>query len=303
MRIVPFSLVEDEVPFAVERFKVGLDTRSLVRLLLLVAPDEQRNLLFAAHLCHQRFEHLLEERVLQLVVLHVAIDIGLAPDKFKHPDIPVNKLRIERLCQESLDDVKPATQFATERNRLEGFAFLTLAFARCRVAIHHEELEFGECWNLAVCNVFEYLAHGNRVVEIFSLCRLFGYFGQCAVDVLFRVLFRPCGKTVFVADVHDVPGVGHFARPHHAAVLGDDVSAEDDQCRFGNGPCGIQRIFPPVPALLDDVRVLGILVRIKVIDQQHVGTYGLVSRTTRRLSGTQCAERDLPFCGEFILGP
>ena len=33
------------------------------------------------------------------------------------------------------------------------------------------------------------------------------------------------------------------------------------------------------------------------------GTYGLVSRTTRRLSGTQCAERDLPFGGEFILGP
>ena len=30
-------------------------------------------------------------------------------------------------------------------------------------------------------------------------------------------------------------------------------------------------------------------------DRQYVGTYGLVSRTTRRLSGTQCAERDLPF--------
>ena len=66
---------------------------------------------------------------------------------------------------------------------------------------------------------------------------------------------------------------------------------------------GYSAFFPPVPALLDDVRVLGILVRIKVIDQQYVGTYGLVSRTTRRLSGTQCAERDLPFGGEFILGP
>ena len=172
MRVVPFSLVEDEVPFAVERFKVGLDTCSLVRLLLLVAPDEQRNLLFAAHLCHQRFEHLLEERVLQLVVLHIAIDIGLAPDKIKHTDIPVNKLRIECLRQESLDDIEPGAQFATKRNRLEGFSFLPLAFARCRVAIRHEELEFGECRNLAVCNVFEYLALGNGVVEIFPLCSL-----------------------------------------------------------------------------------------------------------------------------------
>ena len=47
-----------------------------------------------------------------------------------------------------------------------------------------------------------------------------------------------------------------YTHLHHAAVLGDDVSAEDDQCRFGNGPCGIQRIFPPVPALLDDVRAV-----------------------------------------------
>lgn len=123
--------------------------------------------------------------------------------------------------------------------------------------------------------------------------------GRCLPPSSFPAMW----KSVFVADVHDVPGVGHFARPHHAAVLGNDVSAEDDQCRFGNGTCGVQRIFPPVPALLDDVRILGVLVRIKVIDQQHVGTYGLVSRTTRRLPGTQCAERNLPFGGEFILGP
>ena len=150
MRIVPFSLVEDEVPFAVERFKVGFDTRSLVRLLLLVAPDEQRNLLFAPDLCHQRFEHLLEERVLQFVILHVAIDIGLSSDKIKHPDIPVNELRIECLRQESLDDIEPGTQFATKRNCLEGFTFLPLTFTRCRVAIRHEKLEFGERRYLAV---------------------------------------------------------------------------------------------------------------------------------------------------------
>ena len=55
---------------AEEAGKVPILTKENTDCLLYTS--EQGNLLFTTHLCHQRFEHLLEERVLQLVVLHVA---------------------------------------------------------------------------------------------------------------------------------------------------------------------------------------------------------------------------------------
>ena len=129
------------------------------------------------------------------------------------------------------------------------------------------------------------------------------YFRQCAVDVLLGVLLRPCAFTVLVADVHDVPVVGHLPGACDAAVLGDDVAAEYDQRRLRGGTCRVQGLLPPFPSLLDDVGVLGVLVGIEVVDEQHVGTYGLIPGATRRLSGAYGAERHPRLGDELVLRP
>ena len=56
-------------------------------------------------------------------------------------------------------------------------------------------------------------------------------------------------------------------------------------------------------AEVDDVGVLAILVGIEVIDEQDVGAYGLITGTTRRLPGTDGAERCTSFGYELVGGP
>ena len=136
-----FRLVEDEVAFPVERFQVGLYARGLVGLFLLVAPDVQRDLVLFADFGHQWLEHLLEERVLQLVVLHVAIYRRLPVHELQQLDIPPDELRVQRLCEKSLYDVKLSSELAEQGDRLERLALLAFAFARRRVAVCDQELE------------------------------------------------------------------------------------------------------------------------------------------------------------------
>ena len=50
---------------------------------------------------------------------------------------------------------------------------------------------------------------GNGVVEILWVWGVFGYFGECGVDVVLGVVLGGCGKRVFVGDVEDV---GEFLR-------------------------------------------------------------------------------------------
>ncbi len=95
MRVVAFSLVQYQVPFSVHRLKVRLYTRGLVRLFALVRPYIQLYAPLFADLGDKGAEHLLEKRVLKLVVLHVAVDRGLVPYVLKHLHIPVYELGVE----------------------------------------------------------------------------------------------------------------------------------------------------------------------------------------------------------------
>lgn len=76
MRVLLLVLVENEITFPVQRFEVRLDTGCLIRFLLRVRIDIQFYVLFLFRLSHERFEDLLEKRVLQLVVLHEVIESG-----------------------------------------------------------------------------------------------------------------------------------------------------------------------------------------------------------------------------------
>ena len=83
--------------------------------------------------------------------------------------------------------------------------------------------------------------------------------------MLLGVFLWPGAFTMLVANVDDVPMVSNLPCTSYAAVLGDDVSAEDDECRFGRGTCWIKRLFPPFPPFLYDVGVLAVLVSVEFI--------------------------------------
>ena len=74
--------------------------------------------------------------------------------------------------------------------------------------------------------------------------------------------------------------VGHFSCLDDATIACDDVSAEDDECGFGDRACGIERFFPPVPPLGYYVGVESVLVGVEVVYEQDVGTYGILAGAT-----------------------
>ena len=76
--VVALLLVEDPAALTVDGLEVGLDACGLVGFLAVVALDVKFAVALAALVAQEGAEDLIEERVLQLVVLHVPIDIGLA---------------------------------------------------------------------------------------------------------------------------------------------------------------------------------------------------------------------------------
>ena len=75
VRVLLFVLIEDEVSFPVQRFQVRFDTGGFIRFLFRVRIDVQFYTLFLFGFPYKRFEYLLEERVLKLVVLHKVVEI------------------------------------------------------------------------------------------------------------------------------------------------------------------------------------------------------------------------------------
>ena len=91
------------------------------------------------------------------------------------------------------------------------------------------------------------------------------------------VFLGPCGVSVLVSDVDNVPVVRHRAGADDAAVLGDDVAAEEHECGLGDGACGVKRFLPPVPSFLDDVGVECVLVGVEVVDEEYIGPDGILA--------------------------
>lgn len=142
MRIFLLRLVKDQVPLPVQGFEVGLYPGSLVGFLLLVPPDLKRYFLLFPDFGHERFEHLLKERVLQFVVLHVAIHGGFSADELQQFDIPTDEFGVQGLGEKSLDDIKPSPEFAEQRDRLEDLPFFPIALARRRVTVCDQKFNF-----------------------------------------------------------------------------------------------------------------------------------------------------------------
>lgn len=98
--------------------------------------------------------------------------------------------------------------------------------------------------------------------------------------MLLRVFLGPCGVSVLVADINDVPMVGHCSCTDDTAVLGDDVAAEEHQCRLRDRARWVKRLLPPVPSFLYDVGIERVLVCVEVIDNQYIRAYGILSGAT-----------------------
>ena len=135
------------------------------------------------------------------------------------------------------------------------------------------------------------------------LLRQRGNLREGAVDVFLRILLQPCTLAVLVAYVDNVPMVGNLPSAGYAAVPCDNVTTKDYERRLGGGACRIKCLLPPFPPLLNDVGVLGVLISIEVINEQHIGAYGLVTGATRRLSGTDSPECNPLLGNELVLGP
>ena len=81
--VVPFLLVKNKVTLAVERFQIRFDTCRFVGLPVLVRMNVELYVPFISYLCYQRFEHLLKKRILQFIVLHIAVHRNFTAHIFK----------------------------------------------------------------------------------------------------------------------------------------------------------------------------------------------------------------------------
>ena len=97
--------------------------------------------------------------------------------------------------------------------------------------------------------------------------------------------------------------VGFLSGSLYAAVLGDDVSAEDygrRRCRVARS---VQGILEPFPLLVNDGVVKAVGIGVEVVHQQNVGTDSLVPRTTGRAACTYAEEGASALGGELCRSP
>ena len=221
---------------------------------------------FPAHLTDQRFEYLLKKRVLQFVVLHVAVHRCLSVYIFQQLYIPVDEVRVQSTVQADIDNIDLLFQLS-HQDAAFGAAVLALVLAGCGVAVDDQEIELVQGGHFAVSQFLKYFAFSDGIVEILRLLGGGTDFGKCRIDILFRILGWPGASSFLVPDVHYIPMVGRFSRPYHTAVAGNDIPAEYDQCFYGSVSRTVQCLFPPLPVLLNRIRVADRFVGIEVIHQ------------------------------------
>lgn len=90
--------------------------------------DVELHVPLASHLAYQRFEYLLEERVLQLVILHVAVYGYLGFHVFQQLDVPVDELGVQSAVQPGIDDINLVLQLPHE-DAAFGAAVLAFVFS------------------------------------------------------------------------------------------------------------------------------------------------------------------------------
>ena len=289
VRVVSFGFVEDEISFPVQRLQIGFDTCSLIGFSSFVRLNIELNILFTPCFTHQRLEYLLEERVLQFIVLHVAIHGNFSAHVFQQLHIPVNEFCVQSTVQTWLDDIEFRTDHAHQDTAL-CTAVLAFVLTGCRVAVNDEELELLQVRYFAVSDLLKYFAFRHRIVEVFRLLGGSTDFGQSDINTFFRIFGRPGAVSFFITDVHYIPMISHVPGTYHTAVTGNDISAENNQCFYCRITCSVQCFFPPCPVLVYRVRIPAAFIRIEVIHQQHIRTDSAVTATTGSVSGTDSTE-------------
>src|SRR5690606_7424929 len=140
-------------------------------------------------------------------------------------------------------------------------------------------------------------------VEQLLLAALIAHLADLVVDVFLAVLLGPHAAACCVAYVDDLAVIGNLAGAHHTAVFVNDVTEPDNEV----GRRGIdgeeERLLPPRPLLVDDVRVAAFFIGVVVVADDAVGAVLLVAVAARALAGTEREKLDAGNGGEAALLP
>lgn len=110
--------VKDYAPLPVERLEVALDSVELLRFAPGVRDDP-----YVAHgaglLGEKRDEHLLVERILELVVLDIVVDLGPVGDIIAEVIVPVDELVVHDMIEITGVDIECAVEISDQEKGLE----------------------------------------------------------------------------------------------------------------------------------------------------------------------------------------
>lgn len=183
--------IKDYAPLPVERLEVAFDSVKLLRFASGVGDDP-----YVAHcaglLGEKRDEHLLVERILELIVLDIVVDLSPVGDIIAEVIVPVDKLIVHDVIEVAGVDIECTVEISDQEKGLERSG-LILGIGGGRVTIGHDKPHLGQRRTLAPPDLLKHLALGKRVIHILLLKRAGGDLGLDARNALVGILLRPCG--------------------------------------------------------------------------------------------------------------